>query len=99
VVTIAAFAIGRWGVGSVTVAVFATFTGLAITGIADFGGSMRGRAAAVTTTVALGIGLTALGTRISGLGPWVGCAVMSAVVGWSHSRGCWAATRRLVRTR
>jgi uncharacterized membrane protein YccC len=78
--TVAAFAIGRWAVGSVTVAVFGTFTGLAITGIADFGGSMRGRAPAVTTTVVLGIGLTALGTWISGRGPWVGCAVMFVVV-------------------
>lgn len=79
-VTIAAFSIGRWAVGSATVAVFATFTGLAITGIADFGGSIRGRAAAVTTTVLLGIGLTALGTWISAHGPGVGCAVMFAVV-------------------
>jgi uncharacterized membrane protein YccC len=80
VVTLAAFAVGRWGVGSVVVAVFATFTALAITGIADFGGSRRGRAAAVTATVALGIGLTALGTWTSGHGPWVGCAVMFGVV-------------------
>jgi uncharacterized membrane protein YccC len=80
VVTVAAFAIGRWGIGNVQVAVFATFTGLAVTGIADFGGSMCGRAAAVATTVALGIGLTAFGTWISSQGPWVGSAVMFTVV-------------------
>ena len=43
IVSFAGFAIGQWAVGEVQVAVFATFTGLALLGIADFGGTMRGR--------------------------------------------------------
>jgi uncharacterized membrane protein YccC len=79
-VTFAAFAIGRWALGSATIAVFATFTSLALTGIADFGGSMRGRAAAITTSAMIGIGLAALGTWISWQGVWAGCGVMFVVV-------------------
>jgi len=80
VVTFAAFATGRWAMGSVSVAVFATFTGLAITGIADFGGSMRGRAGAIAASVAAGLGLTALGTSISTQGVLASCLVTFCVV-------------------
>jgi hypothetical protein len=78
-VTLAGFAVGRWGLGSVTVAVFATFTALAITGIADFGASISGRATAAAAAAALGVGLAALGTWSSGHTLWAQCAVMFAV--------------------
>ena len=47
IVSFAGFAIGQWAVGEVQVAVFATFTGLALLGIADFGGTPRGRCGAI----------------------------------------------------
>jgi uncharacterized membrane protein YccC len=80
VVTFAAFSIGRWGAESVPVAVFATFTGLAITGIADFGGPMRGRVGAIAVTVTAGFALTALGTSISTQGVVAGCLMTFCVV-------------------
>ena len=80
VVTFAAFSIGRGGAESVPVAVFATFTGLAITGIADFGGPMRGRVGAIAVTVTAGFALTALGTSISTQGVVAGCLMTFCVV-------------------
>lgn len=80
VVTFAAFAIGRWWIDDVPLAVFATFTGLALSGIADFGGTLRGRFMANASAVAAGVGLTALGTWISSRNIWIACAVMFAVV-------------------
>jgi uncharacterized membrane protein YccC len=76
VVTLGGFAIGRWALGSVAAAVFATFTGLALTGIADFGGPMRGRAAACAAAAAAGAGLVAVGTWCSTAPVWAQCAVM-----------------------
>src|SRR5215472_465861 len=42
-VCFASFAIGQWALGQLEIAVFATFTGLALCGIADFGGTLTGR--------------------------------------------------------
>jgi hypothetical protein len=56
-VCFASFAIGQWALGQLEIAVFATFTGLALCGIADFGGTLTWRflanAAATTAGLAL----------------------------------------------
>ena len=81
IVVMMAFSVGRWALHDVTIAVFATFTGLALTGIADFGGTYSGRVGAIAASVICGIGLTALGTRISDDRAWVVCASMFVVAG------------------
>jgi uncharacterized membrane protein YccC len=81
IVVMIAFSVGRWALHDVTIAVFATFTGLALTGIADFGGTYSGRVGAIAASVISGIGLTALGTRISDDRTWVVCASMFVVAG------------------
>ena len=47
IVSFAGFAIGQWAAGEIQVAVFATLTGLVLLGIADFGGTLRGRPGAI----------------------------------------------------
>jgi uncharacterized membrane protein YccC len=76
------------------VAVFATFTALALTGIADFGGSMPGRATATALAALAGIALTALGTWASTEPLAVQVAVMfaaAATVTYSTVLGGYAA--------
>ena len=65
VVAFGGFALGYWGMHRLQVAVFATFGGLALSGIADFGGRLRGRAPANAAATAAGVGLAALGTWAS----------------------------------
>lgn len=65
IVSFAGFAIGQWAVGEIQVAVFATFTGLALLGIADFGGTLRGRCDAIVGGAVTGFALAALGTWAS----------------------------------
>lgn len=62
VVAFGGFALGYWGVHRVQVAVFATFSGLALTGIANFGGPVKERAAANAAATAAGVVLAAAGT-------------------------------------
>jgi uncharacterized membrane protein YccC len=64
-VATSAYVGGRYLLASVPVAVFATFTGIALTGIADFGGALRGRALALVTSTAVGVALVAFGTSVS----------------------------------
>ncbi|HEX6395484.1 MAG TPA: FUSC family protein, partial [Acidimicrobiales bacterium] len=93
-VTVAGFAIGRWGMHSVSTAVFATFTALAITGIADFGGSLLGRSIATTVSTAFGVGLAALGTWVSMHSVWIQCLLIfgvGAVVSLGRLLGGYAA--------
>jgi hypothetical protein len=80
IVSFAGFAIGQWVVGKVQVAVFATFTGLALLGIADFGGTMRGRCGAIAGAAVTGFALAALGTWASSPPVWAD-AVVTAVAG------------------
>jgi len=80
IVSFAGFAIGQWAVGEVQVAVFATFTGLALLGIADFGGTMRGRCGAIAGAAVTGFALAALGTWASSQPVWAD-AVVTAVTG------------------
>jgi hypothetical protein len=79
-VTVAAFAIGRWWVDEIPLAVFAAFAGIALPGIADFRGAARGRLAANSTAVAAAVGFTALGTWASTQSVWLAQAVMFATV-------------------
>ena len=81
IVVMVVFSVGRWALHDVTIAVFATFTGLALSGIADFGGTYSGRVGAIAASVISGIGLTALGTRISDDQTWLVCASMFVVAG------------------
>ncbi len=80
IVSFAGFAIGQWAVGEVQVVVFATFTGLALLGLADFGGTLRGRSAAIAGAAVTGFALAALGTWASSQPVWVD-AVVTAVTG------------------
>jgi hypothetical protein len=80
IVSFAGFAIGQWVVGEVQVAVFATFTGLGLLGIADFGGTMRGRSGAIVGAALTGLALAALGTWASSQPVGVD-AVVTAVTG------------------
>lgn len=56
------FSLGYWGLHRVQVAVFATFSGLALTGIANFGGPAKGRVAANAVAAVAGVLLAAVGT-------------------------------------
>lgn len=78
VVSFAGFAIGRWAVGDIQVTVFATFTGLALLGIAGFGGTRRGRCGAIAGAAITGFGLAALGTWASSQPVWVEALVTAA---------------------
>jgi uncharacterized membrane protein YccC len=59
------FQIGVWVVDDLQFAVFAAFTGIALSGFADFGGSLRGRAVANVTTGSIAVALVAIGTIVS----------------------------------
>jgi hypothetical protein len=65
VVLSVAFAIALWGVGDLEMAVFASFTAMGLTGIADFGGDLRARALANLVTGAAAIGVALIGTAAS----------------------------------
>jgi hypothetical protein len=60
--------------------VFATFTGLALLGIADFGGTLRGRSGAIAGAAVTGFALACLGTWASSQPVGVD-AVVTAVTG------------------
>jgi uncharacterized membrane protein YccC len=78
-VCFASFALGQWALGQVEIAVFATFTGLALCGIADFGGTLTGRFLANAVAAAAGLGLAALGTWASYQALWLSTAVTFVV--------------------
>jgi uncharacterized membrane protein YccC len=59
------FQIGVWVVDDLQFAVFAAFAGIALTGFADFGGTLRGRAIANVLTGLIAIALVAVGTLVS----------------------------------
>ncbi len=59
------FMIGAWALDDLQFAVFAAFTGIALSGFADFGGSLRGRALANVITGALAVALVCIGTLAS----------------------------------
>jgi hypothetical protein len=82
VVAFGGFAIGYWGFGRLQIAVFATFGGLALTGIANFGGTMKGRFGANAVAGMAGVGLAALGTWASSR-PVAVAAVVTFAVGVS----------------
>jgi uncharacterized membrane protein YccC len=79
VVATSAYVGGRYLLGSVPLAVFATFTGIALTGIANFGGALQGRAVALVTSTAVGVGLVAFGTMVSTSTPAASLAMLLVV--------------------
>ncbi|HEX2507116.1 MAG TPA: hypothetical protein VHK23_02255, partial [Miltoncostaeaceae bacterium] len=61
----AGFAIGRYALDDPQFAVFAGFTAMALLAFADYGGPVRIRLLAFAVTVAVALGLVALGTAVS----------------------------------
>jgi uncharacterized membrane protein YccC len=59
------FAIGRYALDDPQFAVFAGFTAMALLAFADYGGPVRIRLLAFAVTVAVALGLVALGTAVS----------------------------------
>jgi len=80
VVTFTGFALGLWLFHSIELAVFSGFAGIAITGIADFGGSRLFRTAAVAAAALLGAALVTLGTVMATQPLWSQMVVMFSVV-------------------
>jgi len=78
-VCFASFAIGQWALGQLEIAVFATFTGLALCGIADFGGTLTGRFLANAAAATAGLALVALGTWASSQALWLSTAMTFAI--------------------
>lgn len=60
-----AFSFGHWVLQDLQFAVFATFTAIALLGIADFGGPLRDRAHANLVTGAIAVALVVGGTAVS----------------------------------
>jgi len=75
-VCFASFVIGQWALGQLEIAVFATFTGLALCGIADFGGTLTGRFLANAAAATAGLVLAALGTWASSQALWLSTGVV-----------------------
>jgi uncharacterized membrane protein YccC len=65
VVACVSFFVGRYVVQDAQLTVIATFTAIALTGIADFSGTMRGRALANAVSTLVGVGMISLGTWAS----------------------------------
>lgn len=65
VVACAVFFVGRYVLGNEQFSVFATFGAIALCGMADFTGSLKGRAAANAAATLAGVGLVAIGTAVS----------------------------------
>jgi uncharacterized membrane protein YccC len=80
VVAFGGFAAGYWGVHRLDVAVYATFGGLALTGIADFGGVRRERFAANVGAALTGAILVTIGTWASAGSVMIG-AITTFLVG------------------
>jgi hypothetical protein len=74
------FAVGYWGLGRLDIAVFATFGGLALIGIADFQGSRQARVAATIGGALTGAVLATAGTWASSSAIWAG-AIITALAG------------------
>ena len=78
-VCFASFAVGQWALGQLEVAVFATLTGLALCGIAHFGGTLTERFLANAIATTAGLVLAAVGTWASSKAPGLSAAVTFAV--------------------
>ena len=71
--------IGRYVLGDEWSAVFATFTAIALLGLADFGGPLRIRARAYVGATVCGIVLVALGTMVSQATLWAAASLFVVV--------------------
>jgi len=98
-VCFASFAIGQWALGQLEIAVFATFTGLALCGIADFGGTLTGRFRANAAAATAGLALVALGTWASSQALWLSTAMTFAIGAIVVLSGLFGATPRRARAR
>jgi uncharacterized membrane protein YccC len=79
VVATICFMVGNYVVHDLQLTVMATFTAVALTGIADFGGSARGRTRANLAATAAGLALVPLGTWVSEV-TWTASLAMFLVV-------------------
>ncbi|HEX4539284.1 MAG TPA: FUSC family protein [Acidimicrobiales bacterium] len=79
VVATICFMVGNYVVKDLQLTVMATFTAVALTGIADFGGSVRGRTRANLAATAAGLALVPLGTWVSEV-TWTASVAMFLVV-------------------